>query len=221
MGIESTDLNNFVEKLGKNLSNLAPSVMLSPGIQHQYEASKTEVLEQEGYSEVSKYNGDLQPNFGRQQVITVSGANFLQNKNFHKEVFGPFSVVVKCKDKTELGEVLEQLEGQLTGTVLNSEEKELSEFATIIDTLTDTVGRIIYNSVPTGVEVCAAMTHGGPFPATSNAKFTSVGLTAVQRWVRPVSFQDWPQALLPQALKDENSLGILRNINNKYTTDSL
>lgn len=221
LGIESTDLNNFVEKLGKNLSNLAPSVMLSPGIQHQYEASKTEVLEQEGYSEVSKYNGDLQPNFGRQQVITVSGANFLQNKNFHKEVFGPFSVVVKCKDKTELGEVLEQLEGQLTGTVLNSEEKELSEFATIIDTLTDTVGRIIYNSVPTGVEVCAAMTHGGPFPATSNAKFTSVGLTAVQRWVRPVSFQDWPQALLPQALKDENSLGILRNINNKYTTDSL
>lgn len=221
LGIESTDLNNFVEKLGKNLSNLAPSVMLSPGIQHQYEASKTEVLEQEGYSEVSKYNGDLQPNFGRQQVITVSGANFLQNKNFHKEVFGPFSIVVKCKDKTELGEVLEQLEGQLTGTVLNSEEKELSEFATIIDTLTDTVGRIIYNSVPTGVEVCAAMTHGGPFPATSNAKFTSVGLTAVQRWVRPVSFQDWPQALLPQALKDENSLGILRNINNKYTTDSL
>ncbi len=221
LGIESTDLNNFVEKLGKNLSNLAPSVMLSPGIQHQYEASKTEVLEQEGYSEVSKYNGDLQPNFGRQQVITVSGANFLQNKNFHKEVFGPFSVVVKCKDKTELGEVLEQLEGQLTGTVLNSEEKELSEFATIIDTLTDTVGRIIYNSVPTGVEVCAAMTHGGPFPATSNVKFTSVGLTAVQRWVRPVSFQDWPQALLPQALKDENSLGILRNINNKYTTDSL
>ena len=221
LGIESTDLNNFVEKLGKNLSNLAPSVMLSPGIQHQYEASKTEVLEQEGYSEVSKYNGDLQPNFGRQQVITVSGANFLQNKNFHKEVFGPFSVVVKCKDKTELGEVLEQLEGQLTGTVLNSEEKELSEFATIIDTLTDTVGRIIYNSVPTGVEVCAAMTHGGPFPATSNAKFTSVGLTAVQRCVRPVSFQDWPQALLPQALKDENSLGILRNINNKYTTDSL
>jgi len=221
LGIESTDLNNFVEKLGKNLSNLAPSVMLSPGIRHQYEASKTEVLEQEGYSEVSKYNGDLQPNFGRQQVITVSGANFLQNKNFHKEVFGPFSVVVKCKDKTELGEVLEQLEGQLTGTVLNSEEKELSEFATIIDTLTDTVGRIIYNSVPTGVEVCAAMTHGGPFPATSNAKFTSVGLTAVQRWVRPVSFQDWPQALLPQALKDENSLGILRNINNKYTTDSL
>ncbi|WP_417887597.1 aldehyde dehydrogenase (NADP(+)) [Zunongwangia sp.] len=221
LGIESAALDSFVEKLGKNLLNLVPTVMLSPGIQNQYEASKSEVLAQEGYTEISKYEGEVSPNFGRQQVITVSGANFLQNKNFHKEVFGPFSVVVKCKDKTELGEVLQQLEGQLTGTVLNSEEKELSEFATIIDTLTDTVGRIIYNSVPTGVEVCAAMTHGGPFPATSNAKFTSVGLTAVQRWVRPVSFQDWPQALLPQALKDENPLGILRNINNKYTTDSL
>ncbi|MDN3594145.1 aldehyde dehydrogenase (NADP(+)) [Zunongwangia endophytica] len=221
LGIESPAMESFVQKLGENLSNLAPSVMLSPGIEKQYETSKAEILNQEGYHEVSKYDGELQPNFGRQHVITVPGAEFLQNKNFHKEVFGPFSVIVKCKDKTELAEVIQQLEGQLTGTVLNSEEKELNEFATIIDSLTETVGRIIYNSVPTGVEVCAAMTHGGPFPSTSNAKFTSVGLTAVQRWVRPVSFQDWPQSLLPQALKDENSLGILRNINNKYTTDSL
>lgn len=109
--------------------------------------------------------------------------------------------MVECEDKAQLTEIIQNLEGQLTGTVLNAQEKELYDYKETIDALTESVGRIIYNSVPTGVEVCAAMTHGGPFPATSNAKFTSVGLTAVQRWVRPVSYQDWPDALLPEALK--------------------
>ncbi len=221
LGVEGEALDAFIEKLGEDIAKLAPGVMLSPEIQKQYENSKSEVLSQDGYTQVSKFEGELQPNYGRQEVISVPGATFLQNTNFHKEVFGPFSVVVKCKDKGQLNEVLQQLEGQLTGTVLNADEKELQEYKEAIDSLTETVGRIIYNSVPTGVEVCAAMTHGGPFPATSNAKFTSVGLTAVQRWIRPVSFQDWPETLLPGALKTENPLGILRNVNGKYTTDSL
>ncbi|PKD21782.1 aldehyde dehydrogenase [Salegentibacter salinarum] len=221
LGIESPSLDHFIENLGENLANIAPDVMLSPGIQGQYETSKSGVLSQEGYNPVGKYVGEIQPNFGRQEVISVTGETFLENTNFHKEVFGPFSVIVKCKNKEQLNEVLQQLEGQLTGTVLNSDQKELQDYKGVIDSLTATVGRIIYNSVPTGVEVCAAMTHGGPFPATSNAKFTSVGLTAVQRWVRPISYQDWPDELLPDALKDKNPLGILRNINGKYTTDSL
>lgn len=221
LGIESPTLDNFIEKLGENLANIAPDVMLSPGIQGQYETSKSDVLSQEGHNRVGKYDGEIQPNFGRQEVISVTGETFLKNTNFHKEVFGPFSVIVKCKSKEQLNEVLQQLEGQLTGTVLNSDQKELQDYKEVIDSLTATVGRIIYNGVPTGVEVCAAMTHGGPFPATSNAKFTSVGLTAVQRWVRPISYQDWPDELLPDALKDKNPLGILRNINGKHTTDSL
>ncbi|UOB17853.1 aldehyde dehydrogenase (NADP(+)) [Abyssalbus ytuae] len=221
LGIDSTELNHFIQKLGENISKLVPTVMLSPGIHEQYENSKSEVLAQPDYSAVNKFGGQLNPHCGRQEIISVSGEAFLQNKNFHKEVFGPFSVVVKCKDKEQLKEVIQQLEGQLTGTVLNSGKKELKEYKEVIDALTETVGRIIFNGVPTGVEVCAAMMHGGPYPATSNAKFTSVGLTAVQRWVRPVAFQDCPQVLLPEALKNENSLGILRNINGKYTTDSL
>lgn len=221
LGVESPTLDSFIEKLGRNLSNIAPDVMLSPGIQGQYETSKSDVLSQKGYNPVGKYDGEIQPNFGRQEVISVTGETFLQNTNFHNEVFGPFSVIVKCKNKEQLNEVLRQLEGQLTGTVLNSDQKELQEYKDVIDSLTATVGRIIYNSVPTGVEVCAAMTHGGPFPATSNAKFTSVGLTAVQRWVRPISYQDWPDELLPDALMDKNPLGILRNVNGKHTTDSL
>lgn len=221
LGIESPELNGFIEQLGSNLASLTPSVMLSPGIQKQFENSRAEVLAQPGYKEVTKYEGELKPNYGQQQVISVSGELFLENTNFHKEVFGPFSVVVTCTDKAQLYQVLQHLEGQLTGTLLNEDVAELREYAEVIEALTETVGRVIYNGVPTGVEVCAAMMHGGPFPATSNAKFTSVGLTAVQRWVRPVSYQDWPQALLPEALKNENPLGILRNINGIYTTDSL
>ncbi len=221
LGIESPRLDGFIQKVGEDLAKMPPGVMLSPGIQKQYENSKSEVLAQEDYSAINKFEGELQSNYGRQEVISVSGDVFLENQNFHKEVFGPFSIIVKCRDKNQLNAVLEQLEGQLTGTILNSSENELQEYKNVIDALTETVGRIIYNSVPTGVEVCAAMTHGGPFPATSNAKFTSVGLTAVQRWVRPVSFQDWPEALLPNALKSENPLGIVRYVNGKYTIDSI
>ncbi|WP_375580054.1 aldehyde dehydrogenase (NADP(+)) [Marivirga tractuosa] len=221
LAIESPALDSFIEKLGTKLSKVAPSVMLSPEIQRQFEAAKSEVLSQDGYNQINKFDGDLQPNYGRQEVISVSGESFLQNSAFHKEVFGPFSVVVKCKDKDQLNEVLRNMEGQLTGTILSADQQELQEYNDIIESLRETVGRIVYNNVPTGVEVCAAMTHGGPFPATSNAKFTSVGLTAVQRWVRPISYQDWPDELLPEALKSSNPLGILRNVNGRFTTDSL
>ena len=182
IGVEGKALDHFTQKLGEQLGKLAPSVMLSPGIQKQYENSRSEILAQDSYTEVSKYDGELQPNFGGQEIITVSGNVFLQNKKYHQEVFGPFSIVVKCKDKAELNKVLQQLEGQLTGTVLSSKENELKEYSKAIEILSETVGRIIYNGVPTGVEVCAAMTHGGPFPATSDSKFSSVGLTAVKRW---------------------------------------
>ena len=130
-------------------------------------------------------------------------------------------MIVRCADKEELTKVINNLEGQLTGTILNADKGELSDFSETIDALQGRVGRLIYNGVPTGVEVCGAMTHGGPFPATTDSKFTSVGLTAVKRWVRPVSFQDWPDALLPDALKDKNPLGIFRTVNDRITQEAM
>lgn len=221
LGIDGEDLESFVKGLGQALQEVVPTVMLHPNIKAQYEDSKSAMLKESGHSNVAEFTGDVEANFAKQQVITVDGKTFLENKNFHKEVFGPFSVVVKCKNKEELTTILSHLEGQLTGTILNAEESELHEFSDTIDALAHKVGRLIYNNVPTGVEVCAAMTHGGPFPATSNSKFTSVGLTAVQRWVRPISYQDWPQALLPAALKDKNLLQIMREVNGKFNNGSL
>ncbi|MGB3775967.1 MAG: aldehyde dehydrogenase family protein, partial [Leeuwenhoekiella sp.] len=221
LGLKGQKLDDFTQLLGESIKKIEPTVMLHPNIKKQYDSAKGEMLQQKGYTSIAALDVEVKENYGSQQIIKVSGEEFLKNKNFHKEVFGPFSVVVACKDKEELGRIIKNLEGQLTGTVLNTDEKELHEFSEILDALTASVGRVIYNSVPTGVEVCAAMTHGGPYPATSNAKFTSVGLTAVQRWVRPVSFQDWPDALLPDALKNNNPLQIMRTVNGDMTKDSI
>ena len=221
LGIDGDDMESFVKELGQAIQEVSPTVMLHPNIKKQYEDSKSTMLKETGQFNIAEFTGKVDANFGKQQVITVDGKTFLENKNFHKEVFGPFSIVVKCKNKEELTTILKQIEGQLTGTILNEEESELHEFSDTIDALTHKVGRLIYNNVPTGVEVCAAMTHGGPFPATSNSKFTSVGLTAVQRWVRPISYQDWPQGLLPKALKNENPLKIMRQVNGKFNNASL
>ena len=108
------------------------------------------------------------------------------------------------------------MEGQLTGTVLGS-EYEVGEHENLVAALGSRVGRIIFNGVPTGVEVCPSMVHGGPFPASTDSRFTAVGPYAIKRWVRPVAFQNWPQEFLPDALKDENPLQILRLVNGVYT----
>ncbi|SFW65565.1 NADP-dependent aldehyde dehydrogenase [Sinomicrobium oceani] len=221
LGVKSEAFDTFTRALGEAISDIAPTCMLHPGIKEQYEKTKQEVLSQSGYSEVAAPHTKVKENYALQQVIAVDGAVFLKNKAYHKEVFGPFSVIVRCKDEAELTEVLEHLEGQLTGTILSEDEGELRHFAETIEALKSRVGRLIFNGVPTGVEVSAAMTHGGPFPATSDSKFTSVGLTAVKRWVRPVSYQDWPDALLPDALKNSNPLQIVRTINGEVTQNAV
>lgn len=221
LGIEGNDFNFFVQKLGESIKKIDPTCMLHPSIKTQYEKSKAEMLSHKGFMEIGNYSEDVGVNYAQQNVITVKAQTFLANKAFHKEVFGPFSVVVICSNKSELVNVLNNLEGQLTGTILNSKENELEEYSEVIAALQNRVGRLIYNGVPTGVDVSPAMTHGGPFPATSDSKHTSVGLTAVKRWVRPVSYQDWPNNVLPEELKDENPLDILRSVNNTMTKEPI
>ncbi|MGS2765087.1 aldehyde dehydrogenase (NADP(+)) [Sinomicrobium sp. M5D2P9] len=221
LGVKSEAFDTFITDLGKAISGIAPTCMLHPGIKKQYDKSKETVLSQPGFQEVASPDVEVKDNYALQNVITVDGDVFLKNKTYHREVFGPFSVIVQCEDKAQLTEVLANLEGQLTGTVLNEDEAELYDFSETIEALKSRVGRLIFNGVPTGVDVCAAMTHGGPFPATSDSKFTSVGLTAVKRWVRPVSYQDWPDALLPKALQNSNPLQISRTINGKVTKNAV
>jgi NADP-dependent aldehyde dehydrogenase len=112
--------------------------------------------------------------------------------------------------------VAEHLEGQLTATIMAT-ETELGGCESLIEAVKGICGRLILNNVPTGVEVCLAMHHGGPFPATTDSRFTSVGADAIKRFIRPLSFQNWPDNLLPDALKNNNPLGIFRTVNNQLT----
>jgi len=155
---------------------------------------------QEGMEVLTKTNNKLKENFVSPQINSVYAEDFLNNSKMHQEVFGPFSLIVKCKNYNELINVTKSLEGQLTGSLF-AEESELKEFNSVVDVLKDKVGRLIFNGVPTGVEVTQAMTHGGPYPASSDSRFTSVGLDSIKRWVRPITYQDWPFKLLPNDLK--------------------
>ena len=215
LGIKSAELTAFIQNLGKEILQIQPSVMLHPTIIGSYEANKDNTIAQSNIEVVAQYNDEVQPNFAQQVITTVEGQTFLDNSTLHQEVFGPFSMVVQCKDSRQLEEIISQLEGQLTGTII-AENDEIVSHSKIIEALQNRVGRIIYNGVPTGVEVSPSMVHGGPYPSSTDSRFTAVGINSIKRWVRPFSFQDWPNSLLPDELKDENPLGISRHEDGVY-----
>ena len=133
-------------------------------------------------------------------MFSIAAADFLQHPDVAEEVFGASSVIVRCADEAQLVRVLENLEGQLTAT-LQLTEKDAALAARLIPVLERKAGRLIANGWPTGVEVSHAMVHGGPYPSTSDGRSTSVGTLAIERFLRPVCYQDFPDELLPAALR--------------------
>ncbi|WP_452600790.1 aldehyde dehydrogenase (NADP(+)) [Pontimicrobium sp. MEBiC06410] len=220
LGVKGEGLNQFTNTLAEEIVKVEPSCMLHPNIIGAYENNKTKALEQPELSVVANYDSEVKSNYARQVVSKVKGTTFLENPTLHNEVFGPFSLMVECENKTELEEVIHKLEGQLTGTII-ANEAELPNNLNIVSALQNRVGRIIFNGVPTGVEVCPSMLHGGPYPASTDSRFTAVGVDSIKRWVRPFSFQSWPNELLPNELKNENPLNILRTVDNVKTTDKI
>lgn len=199
--IEGDKTDAFIQDLAKKTTAIEAQCMLHPNIKKGYIKNSESITAQEGVTLVGKIQDTLKPNYAASQIVTASGDIFLANPKIHQEVFGPFSLVVTCKNEAQLIEVIEGLEGQLTATIL-AEEEEYSNLGDIVDALENRVGRIILNGVPTGVEVCPSMQHGGPYPASTDSKFTSVGTGAIKRWVRPISYQSFPEVLLPKALKN-------------------
>lgn len=218
LGIKGDALTDFIQALSDEIVTIEPSCMLHPNIIGAYERNKQSAIGQSGLTVVADYDEAVAVNHARQTVVTVEGNTFLENSRLHQEVFGPFSMVVQCADAKELQAVIANLEGQLTGTVI-SDQDEITNYPMVIAALQNRVGRIIFNGVPTGVEVCPAMQHGGPYPASTDSRFTAVGTQSIKRWVRPFSYQDWPDGLLPNELKNSNPLGILRMVNNELTRE--
>ncbi len=220
LAIKGEGLTRFINYLSDEILRIEPSCMLHPNIVGAYERNKQKAISQSDLTLVADYDLDIKSNYARQTVTTVEGITFLENTTLHQEVFGPFSMVIQCENAEELETIISRLEGQLTGTII-AEDDEAINYTGVIETLRNRVGRIIYNGVPTGVEVCPAMQHGGPYPASTDSRFTSVGIHSIKRWVRPFSYQDWPNNLLPIELKNENPLGILRCVNSKQTRDKI
>ena len=150
---------------------------------------------------------------GKEAFLGVTTAKeFVESEVLKEEVFGPYSLLVRCENSAQVEEILESIDGQLTITLLG-EEEDLLEIKSILPIAQQKAGRILFEGVPTGVAVTQTMTHGGPFPASTDGRFTAVGTDAIYRWLRPVSYQDCPNELLPLPLQDSNPWGIPQRIN--------
>ncbi|WP_242202627.1 aldehyde dehydrogenase (NADP(+)) [Aestuariivivens insulae] len=198
--VEGPKTQEFVNDLAEKTVAIEAQCMLHPNIKKGFVENGASVTSQAGVEVVGTIQGELDANYAASLIATVSGADFLANPKTSQEVFGPFSLVVRCKDEAELLEVINNLEGQLTGTII-AEEEEYGNLHDLVDALENRVGRIIFNGVPTGVEVCPAMQHGGPYPASTDSRFGAVGANSIKRWVRPISYQSFPKELLPEALR--------------------
>lgn len=215
IALESDALENFLQLLGEAIAGSIPQRMLHSGIQQAYVKGRAHMLAQEGVTLISETTPPEEDAASPALVRTTAKA-FMGNNSLREELFGPYSLVVTCKDKEELIAVLKSLNGQLTTTIIGT-EKDTAQWQDLIALQATLAGRVILNQPPTGVEVCAAMIHGGPFPATSDQRFTSVGTSAVKRWLRPVCFQNFPDSMLPDALKSNNPLGIWRTVDNQFS----
>jgi NADP-dependent aldehyde dehydrogenase len=206
----------FVKALNDNLSKAAPTVMLNKSVCNNYYSSSKQLREQPGITVLGEVKSEAAQYKGSASLFKIDAADFISNENVQAEVFGPSSLIVWCKDKDQMLHALQSLHGQLTGTIIGDTD-DINSFNDCVECLSTKVGRLLYNGVPTGVEVCHAMVHGGPFPATTDARSTSVGADAIKRFVRPLCLQDCPSDMLPPALRDDNPLDIMRKLNGVYT----
>lgn len=220
VGIENGTLDDFKKLLGEMIKNVQPAKMLHRGIAKSFHQKRIDAITQQDVAVVAETGFDAKEDESIPTIAEVSAKAFLQNPLLHKEVFGPFSLLVKCKSLNEMLDVALTIEGQLTATLI-ANEKEVKANAELVDALQNLCGRFILNGVPTGVEVAISMHHGGPFPATTDSRFTAVGADGIKRFARPVCFQNWSNDLLPDELKNQNPLGLWRTVNNKITNEPI
>lgn len=197
----------FCEDVSARLTNSAPGVMLTSGILKNYTSATEELARRLGLDLV----GDAG---SAPHLFRVSAETFKRDAKLREEVFGPSAIAVMCESEQELMECIECLPGQLTAT-LHASGDDMELATRVLPLITSKVGRVVWNGFPTGVEVSPAIQHGGPFPATTDSRSTSVGTAAIYRFVRPVCYQDVPDDLLPLALRESNPTGIRRFVDGK------
>ncbi|WP_437779027.1 aldehyde dehydrogenase (NADP(+)) [Sorangium sp. So ce1097] len=208
LGLASPEWDAFARSVADRARAIAPGVMLHAGIQQSFDRAVRELKGVEWLTDAGA------------RVARVSAADFARQPHLAHEIFGPYTLLVAASDRGELLQLLGALEGQLTAT-LHGTDDDLAAAQDLVDVLGRVAGRLVFNGYPTGVEVSHAIHHGGPYPASSDARFTSVGSAAIFRFARPVCYQACPPALLPRELRDENPLGISRLVDGRPTRDPI
>ncbi|NVZ22594.1 aldehyde dehydrogenase (NADP(+)) [Pseudomonas costantinii] len=207
IAVAGAALDRFISTASELLPEHAAQTMLTPGIFKAYETGVGALAE---HAQVAaKGSAAKGPNQGQAHLFVTQAKAFLANEHLQAEVFGAASLIVVCANDEEVRQVSEHLEGQLTAT-LQLDDDDLARAKALLPVLERKAGRLLVNGWPTGVEVCDAMVHGGPFPATSDSRSTSVGTAAILRFLRPVCYQDFPDTLLPSALQHGNPLLLRR-----------
>ena len=216
---DGADDNTFISKLQKSVFDSAPFTLLSSGIKDSYRGGTEQRKTHKGVRVLAEHTSPAGPEFNvGAALFETDAASFLQDGELDAEIFGPSTLLIRHASREQLLTAARGLEGHLTATI-HGTERDLEEYRDLIAILEDKVGRLIFNGFPTGVEVCAAMVHSGPYPATSDGRSTSVGTRAIFRFCRAVCYQGFPDAALPDELKDANPLGIWRMIDGEISRE--
>ncbi len=219
---ESPDARSFIDNLAGLLADTPPSVMLHAGIRAAYGEGLSRLEKTPNVELVGCGEGGIGPGESHAvgALFETTAKSFLADETMKQEVFGPSTLAVFCSSDAEVRKVARSFEGELTASVHGNDE-ELRGNTDLVAILETRAGRLVFNGVPTGVEVCPAMVHGGPYPATTDVHFTSVGTAAIYRFARPVCYQNCPDRRLPDELKNANPLGIWRTVNGELTREPL
>lgn len=212
------DFDHFAEEFRAQLRTVPCGTMLHQGIADAYYAGVERVRTTPGVVVLGESDADADPAQTQAEPVafTTDVENFLTHRGLREEVFGPCTLLISARTTAELEAAARSLAGQLTST-LHGTPQDLADFRSLASIVERKAGRVVLNGFPTGVEVCPAMQHGGPYPATTDSRTTSVGTAAITRWARPVCYQNFPVEELPPELRDENPRGLLRTVDGVLT----
>ncbi len=212
--------DGFARHLAEQMGGASPATMLHQGIHQAYRQSLEGRSQNKSLELLAQSGSDLEDPACQAgaALFRTDAASFLNDSSLADEIFGPSTLLVQAADRKELLDIASALEGQLTAT-LHGTEEDLQKYSDLVEMLESKAGRLVFNGFPTGVEVCPAMVHGGPYPATSDGRSTSVGTRAIARFCRPVCYQDFPSSAIPPELQDGNPLGIWRLVDGHLRQD--
>jgi NADP-dependent aldehyde dehydrogenase len=214
VGINEPHFDRFVERLEQSIQSAQPATMLYPRIFESYETGVQRLSAIQGVLTTRCATPIAEQNAARPSMFETVAHTFIKHDALSEELFGPSTVVVRCGSREEMETVARRLEGHLTASI-HGTPGDLKEHASLVSILQNKVGRLIFNGYPTGVEVCASMQHGGPYPATTDARTTSVGTGAIL-----IAYQNFPQTALPPELQDANPRKIWRLVDGKMSQDA-